>query len=442
MPGGPGPGRRGREDAADPVGVQLGDLVGDDDAASPAEDLHVAGAPLAQQVVEVLEVLDVAALVRADGDALHVLLHGGRDDLVDRAIVTQVDDLGALALEDPPHDVDRGVVPVEQAGGGDEPHRVDRSVQVGRAHGSRLLGRPTTCRGAPSRTEVLCRWSGVVDAELDAEARLVAAPVAMRPVGLIVLLVLLLCGGVLLLGGWRGAFPRTTTTLVIGPAPDGRTEISVLGGPEPGRYHLSGLDEPASPGDRITVRLRADAAASRPRPTTEAARVARSAPSCPAPPSPPLPSGRRREHRSGAPITTVRAPRPRRRRHRAGHVRPTRPGLDEVRLPARPRAAGDRRRPRPRSRRAVVARPRLRPDRAVHGVGRPRPRFTDRTHRRGRRPGRHPGHPPHPTDRPPRSGSRGDRGGRRRPRLADGQETGRPVPTGRGRPGRGGYRRR
>ena len=95
-----------------------------------------------------------------------------------------------------------------------------------------------------------------MDAELDAEARLVTPPVAMRPVGLIVLLVLLLCGGVLLLGGWRGAFPRTTTALVIGPAPDGRTEISVLGGPEPGRYHLSGLDEPASPGDRITVRLR------------------------------------------------------------------------------------------------------------------------------------------------------------------------------------------
>ena len=74
--------------------------------------------------------------------------HGG-DDLVDRAVVAEVDHLGALALEDPPHDVDGGVVAVEQAGGGDEPHRVDGDVQVGRlapwGHLSNVRGvsRPT-----------------------------------------------------------------------------------------------------------------------------------------------------------------------------------------------------------------------------------------------------------------------------------------------------------
>ena len=63
------------------------------------------------------------------GHALHVLLDRGGDDLVDRAVVAEVDHLGALALQDPPHDVDRGVVAVEQAGGGDEPHRVRGHVQ-------------------------------------------------------------------------------------------------------------------------------------------------------------------------------------------------------------------------------------------------------------------------------------------------------------------------
>ena len=77
--------------------AQPRDLVGHDDAATAAEDLDVAGALLAQRLDEVLEVLDVAALVGRHGDALHVLLDRGVDDLLDRAVVTEVDDLGALA---------------------------------------------------------------------------------------------------------------------------------------------------------------------------------------------------------------------------------------------------------------------------------------------------------------------------------------------------------
>ena len=46
--------------------------------------------------------------------------------------MAEVDHLGALGLEDPPHDVDRRVVAVEQAGGGDEPDGVS-SGGVGRA---------------------------------------------------------------------------------------------------------------------------------------------------------------------------------------------------------------------------------------------------------------------------------------------------------------------
>ena len=73
------------------------------------------------------------ALVRADRDALHVLLHGRRDDVVDAAVVAEVDHLGALRLQDAPHDVDGRVVPVEQARRGDEPHRVHGLVEVTRA---------------------------------------------------------------------------------------------------------------------------------------------------------------------------------------------------------------------------------------------------------------------------------------------------------------------
>ena len=129
----------GREDAGDAVGVQLLDLVGHDHAPAAAVDPHV-GPPLGPQAVEqVTEVLDVAALVGADRHGLHVLLHRSPHDLVDRPVVPEVDHLGALALEDPPHDVDRGVVAVEQAGRGHHAHRVDRHVDGGRGCDGRAV---------------------------------------------------------------------------------------------------------------------------------------------------------------------------------------------------------------------------------------------------------------------------------------------------------------
>ena len=68
----------------------------------------------------------MAALVGAHGDPLDILLDGCLGDLVDRTIVPQVDDLDPLGLQEAPHDIDSGVVAVEQAGGRDEPDRVDR----------------------------------------------------------------------------------------------------------------------------------------------------------------------------------------------------------------------------------------------------------------------------------------------------------------------------
>ncbi len=87
----------GGEDARDAALVQQLDLARHDHAAAAAVDPDVPGAALAQQLDEVAEVLDVAALVGADRDALRVLLDRGRDDLVDRAVVAEVDHLGALA---------------------------------------------------------------------------------------------------------------------------------------------------------------------------------------------------------------------------------------------------------------------------------------------------------------------------------------------------------
>ncbi len=118
----------GGEDAHARVAQPL-DLGGDDDAAAAAEDLDVPGTALAEQLDEVLEVLDVPALVGADRHALDVLVDRRLDHLGDGAVVPEVDDLGPLALEDAPHDVDRRVVTVEEGGRGDEAHRVGGRVQ-------------------------------------------------------------------------------------------------------------------------------------------------------------------------------------------------------------------------------------------------------------------------------------------------------------------------
>src|SRR5439155_8624047 len=60
-----------------------------------------------------------------------------------------------LRLEDPPHDVDRGVVAVEHAGGGDEPDRVNGGVERGRrSHACRILGHPTICPPSVGRPKM------------------------------------------------------------------------------------------------------------------------------------------------------------------------------------------------------------------------------------------------------------------------------------------------
>ena len=108
--------------------MQLLNFGRDDHAAAAAVHANVFAAALAQQVDHVLEELDVPALIRADRDALHVFLQSCGDDLLDRAVVAQVNYLGAHALQNAPHDVDRRIVPVEQRRRSDEAHLVRGSV--------------------------------------------------------------------------------------------------------------------------------------------------------------------------------------------------------------------------------------------------------------------------------------------------------------------------
>src|SRR5438874_5846823 len=104
----------GRIDAHDTVGLKLANLLGHDHPAAAAEHPDVLPAPLAQEIDHVLEVLHVSALVGGHRDPLDVFLERGRHDLLDRAVVPQMDNFGTARLQDAAHDVDRGVVAVEK----------------------------------------------------------------------------------------------------------------------------------------------------------------------------------------------------------------------------------------------------------------------------------------------------------------------------------------
>ena len=107
-------------DTLAPIFHELANLIRCNRAATAAEYADVIRACVAQHVHHVAEVLRVAALVGADGDAIGVFLNGGTDDVRHAAVVTEVNHLGAFRLDEPTHDVDRGIVAVEQRGSGDE----------------------------------------------------------------------------------------------------------------------------------------------------------------------------------------------------------------------------------------------------------------------------------------------------------------------------------
>jgi len=84
----------GREHMGHAVVVQFLDLGRDDHATTTAENLDVLPTVGLEQVDHVLEELDMAALVAGDGDALHILLQRGVDDLANRAVMAHVDHFG------------------------------------------------------------------------------------------------------------------------------------------------------------------------------------------------------------------------------------------------------------------------------------------------------------------------------------------------------------
>ena len=108
--------------------MQLANFGRHNHTATAAKHLDVFAASLAQQIDHVLEILHMTALVGADGNALCVLLQCSRDHFIDRPVVTQVNHLGAHALQDAAHDVDGRVMAIKQTGGRHKAHFVGGAI--------------------------------------------------------------------------------------------------------------------------------------------------------------------------------------------------------------------------------------------------------------------------------------------------------------------------
>jgi hypothetical protein len=107
----------------DPVFHQFRYFVRCNRAAAATEDLDVRRAEFGQAIDHVRKEFLVAALVGTDRDAVSVFLYRRAHNIVDAAVMPEMNDLRALRLDQAPHNVDRRVVTIEQRGGGNEAKR-------------------------------------------------------------------------------------------------------------------------------------------------------------------------------------------------------------------------------------------------------------------------------------------------------------------------------
>ncbi len=105
-----------RINLVDALAMEGGDLFVGDGAAAAAKDGDIGASALREKLHHISEVLHVSALIGRDGDAVCVFFDGCGNDLSDRSVVSEVDHFGPFGLKDTAHDIDGGVVSIEETG--------------------------------------------------------------------------------------------------------------------------------------------------------------------------------------------------------------------------------------------------------------------------------------------------------------------------------------
>src|SRR5699024_1818615 len=111
--------------------MELFYFIPHNNAASTAIHFNMRDITFFKQVHHIFKILHMTALVRANGNPLHVLLNSAVPNLFDRPVVTQMHDLGSAALQDSAHNIYTGIMPVKKAGRGYKPNIMLRFVYIG-----------------------------------------------------------------------------------------------------------------------------------------------------------------------------------------------------------------------------------------------------------------------------------------------------------------------
>ena len=108
----------GRVNAGDAIRMQFFDFGRQDGTATAAENFYVPRAVGIEQVFHILKKFQVPALVRGDGDALHIFFNGTGHNIGYGTVMSQVDHFHPLCLQDAPHNIDGCIMPVKQGSSG------------------------------------------------------------------------------------------------------------------------------------------------------------------------------------------------------------------------------------------------------------------------------------------------------------------------------------
>ena len=89
------------------------DFVRGNRPSTAAENLDMTRIRFAQPIYHVTKELVMAALIGTNGYTIRILLDRRPHNVVHTAVMAEVNDLGALCLNEASHDIDGGVVAVE-----------------------------------------------------------------------------------------------------------------------------------------------------------------------------------------------------------------------------------------------------------------------------------------------------------------------------------------
>src|SRR5687768_8271061 len=94
--------------------MQFPDFLGQYRSSTTTEYFDMTAAIFIEKVFHVFEELHMPALVRSDGNTLHVLLDSAFNDLFYRTVMTKMNDLCTLALQNAPHNIDCCIMSIKQ----------------------------------------------------------------------------------------------------------------------------------------------------------------------------------------------------------------------------------------------------------------------------------------------------------------------------------------